>query len=205
MVLSFNIRGFSYYCYAQLQLAYSLDPVSKLNLVFTIAVLALAFTFTFSFYFIVFRFQKPELSKQVLQISKFSMQSYCMQMGLQCIRSFLQGFTHAALTRNHQLQVIGLLFIDILTLIFAFQFRSYFNNKLTYYLIFCYSVFFVVWEIFICLYAFDALTDFDYNFTFMVIVGCLSATAILRMVYGIVLQIVEIFRSFCPKAGNKVQ
>lgn len=56
MVLSFNIRGFSYYSYAQLQLAYSLDFLSKLNLVFTIAMLALAFFFTFSFYFIVFRF-----------------------------------------------------------------------------------------------------------------------------------------------------
>lgn len=113
-----------------------------------------------------------------------------MEMGLQCIRSFLQGFIHATLTRHHQSQVVGLLFIDILTLRFAFQFRSYFNNKLTFYLIFCYSVFFIVWEIFICLYAFDTLANFDYDFTFMVIVICLTVTAVLRMLYGILLQVI---------------
>lgn len=63
MIFSYNIRTFSFYCFAQLSILVSFNFVDKLSLMLTICLLLVIFIYTFSFYLLVFRYSKPPFSK----------------------------------------------------------------------------------------------------------------------------------------------
>ena len=155
MFLSFNNRGLAFYAFAQLQLSSSSDYIQKLNIILTIFVLSVLLCYTFCFYFLIFRYENPTQSRQILQMGRFSIQSYGMQMGIQCIRGFTQGLIHGCFIRNQQFQVASLIIVDIITLVFVLMYYRYFKHKLTFAFTLIYSLFFLLFNVFLTLYSFS--------------------------------------------------
>lgn len=56
MTISFNVRTFSFYCFAQLGIAACFNIVDKVNMAAMVLFLLMILLYAFSFYFLVFRF-----------------------------------------------------------------------------------------------------------------------------------------------------
>ena len=78
------------------------------------------------------------------------------------MRGFMQGFMHGTLTGYHNFQIIGLVFVDIFSIVFIIFYRKDFNNVIKLLLIGLYVVLFLAFNIFLGFYSFDTFLNFDY-------------------------------------------
>jgi|LakMenE01Jun11ns_1017448.scaffolds.fasta_scaffold8923840_1 hypothetical protein len=83
-------------------------------------------------------------------------------MVLNCVRGFLQGMAHGLLTRNHNLQIIGLIAIDLFSLIYITRYRKHMCDRLKFILIFVYVGTFMVFNLFLGFYSNKIVNSVDY-------------------------------------------
>lgn len=123
-------------------------------------------------------------------------------MNLNCVRGFFQAFAHGSFTSRHDIQVISLIIVDILTLSLVWRLKGQFGYKMTNVFVFTYLVGYLGFDVFIALYSFGSLESFNYELTFTIILSFLIGVTVLRMIFFTFASLYEIVQ--CLRKRNKI-
>jgi len=117
--------------------------------------MGLVIFYSFAFYPLLFKYAKKSESVEVLEISKFSIKSFWLEMSFKCLRSFLQATIHGFFINNGQGCLIGLGLIDLTFLVLIILMRNQFTYKITRGLIFSYFLAFLCFDVTLLAYSFE--------------------------------------------------
>jgi hypothetical protein len=78
-----------------------------------------------------------------------------IEMSLNTMRGFTQSLIHGSFANRHDLQIVGLILIDILIILTALVLRKQFSSRIVGFLIVSYLCSYLAFDVFLALYSFN--------------------------------------------------
>lgn len=117
---------------------------NKVNLCAAVISLFLLILYSLLFYVIVSKYEKKKYAKNLLITSKYTTKSFILESFCRVTRNLIRGFFHGFFISNYKLQIIGLMWSNLLYLIMALTLRKVYETFLIFILqTLYYSIFFI--------------------------------------------------------------
>lgn len=85
------------------------------------------------------------------------MTSFLMEMTINCVRGFFQGFVHGSFANRHDFQIVALLLVDTFIIILTIKFRLFFADKIIFALTFVYLVLYFLFDLFLSFFTYQTI------------------------------------------------
>lgn len=151
-LVELNISSMIFYATVQFNSLFLFNAQDKLNGVCSILIFFVALFYTFCFYPMIYRYKTKKNCEDLLNLTNYQFASFYAESNLTCTRALFHAMVHANLLIENVFALGGLIFVDLVCLIFTLKFGKFFINKGLYICTVAYLLVFVGMDCFIMFY-----------------------------------------------------
>lgn len=130
-VMEPNIAQVTFFGLIQMNSFYSFNSIGKLNLVVTTILIFVVVFYSFAIFLVIRTVNKQKNFRHVFEISKsrFRVRGIMLETSLRGLRSFSQALVHGAFINSNQIQLGGLLLVDVILVVLLLHLHQCFKSR----------------------------------------------------------------------------